>query len=218
MNLAAHTLSPYHPRAAVVYSIRKMFSYYGRLGLLTTPVDVARRRLLKNALIAAPAILAARYSEPVEAASESRRIALVNTHTNESLEATYFKAGNYQHDVLKQLNQVLRDHRTGDVGVIDPALFDQLFDVARAAGTDPRFEVISGFRSAASNEMLRTQSNGVARRSLHLEGKAIDVRLEDVASERLCEVALELSRGGVGYYAKSDFVHLDTGRVRRWRG
>ena len=90
--------------------------------------------------------------------------------------------------------------------------------MAHAAGAEPRFEVISGFRSAASNEQLRAQGNGVARRSLHLDGKAIDVRLKGVKCARLCEVALELERGGVGLYSKSDFVHLDTGRVRHWRG
>lgn len=182
------------------------------------PPNLARRRLLKSALLAAPAIIAARYAGPVEAATESRRIGLLNTHTSESLEAVFFKAGEYQSNVLRQLNRILRDHRTGDVGAIDPKLFDQLFDVADAAGVDPEFEVISGFRSAASNELLRSHSNGVARRSLHLEGKAIDVRLKDVKSERLCEVALDLGRGGVGLYRKSDFVHLDTGRVRHWSG
>jgi uncharacterized protein YcbK (DUF882 family) len=182
------------------------------------PPNLARRRLLKSALLAAPAIIAARYAGPVEAATESRRIGLLNTHTSESLEAVFFKAGEYQSNVLRQLNRILRDHRTGDVGAIDPKLFDQLFDVADAAGVDPEFEVISGFRSAASNELLRSHSNGVARRSLHLEGRAIDVRLKDVKSERLCEVALDLGRGGVGLYRKSDFVHLDTGRVRHWSG
>jgi uncharacterized protein YcbK (DUF882 family) len=182
------------------------------------PLSLARRRLLRSALIAAPAIIAARYSLPAEAATGSRRIGLFNTHTSESLEAVFFTAGGYQRNVLRQLNQILRDHRTGDVGAIDPALFDQLFDVAAAAGADPEFEVISGFRSATSNEMLRAHSNGVARRSLHLDGKAIDVRLKGVRCERLSEVALDLARGGVGLYRKSDFVHLDTGRVRRWLG
>lgn len=196
----------------------EFYRYYSQLGMLTAPVDASRRRLLKGALIAAPAIVAARYSEPAEAASESRQIAFFNTHTDETLEIIYYSAGEYRKDALEKLNVVLRDHRTGDVGKIDPALFDQLVDVAHAAGADPRFEVISGFRSAASNEKLRAQGNGVARRSLHLDGKAIDVRLKGVKCARLCEVALDLERGGVGLYSKSDFVHLDTGRVRHWRG
>jgi uncharacterized protein YcbK (DUF882 family) len=196
----------------------RIFKYCEQLGMLATPLDGSRRRLLKSALIAAPAIIAARYSEPVEAASGSRKIAFFNTHTDETLEITYYSAGEYRKDALDQLNVLLRDHRTGDIGRIDPALFDQLVDVARAAGADPSFDVISGFRSAASNELLRSHSDGVARRSLHLDGKAIDLRLKGVKCSRLCEVALDLSRGGVGYYGKSDFVHLDTGRVRHWRG
>jgi uncharacterized protein YcbK (DUF882 family) len=121
-------------------------------------------------------------------------------------------------DALGQLNRLLRDHRTGEVGTIDPALFDVLCEVAGSCHADPVFEVISGFRSTASNEMLRTQGGGVARQSLHLKGMAIDVRLRGVACSHLRDVGLELARGGVGYYPKSDFVHLDTGRVRTWSG
>ncbi len=189
-----------------------------RLEFSGREVDLTRRRLLKNALMATPAIVAARYSGPVEAAAESRQLALFNTHTGESLEVSYFAAGEYVGHALQQLNHFLRDHRTGESGVMDPGLFDYLNDVAQAARADPRFEVISGFRSAASNEMLRAQGGGVARSSLHLKGQAIDVRLQGVGGERLNEIALRVARGGVGYYAKSDFVHLDTGRVRRWRG
>lgn len=196
----------------------KIFSDYGKLGSLKVPVALTRRRLLRSVVVAAPALIAARYSEPVMAAAESRTIALFNTHTGESLEVTYFAAGGYQDEALRRLNTFLRDHRTGDVGVMDPALFDYLTDVAQAAGADPSFEVISGYRSPASNEMLRAQGSGVARNSLHLQGKAIDVRLKGVGSDRLSEVALDLARGGVGYYARSDFVHLDIGRVRSWRG
>jgi uncharacterized protein YcbK (DUF882 family) len=94
-----------------------------------------------------------------------------------------------------------------------------LHQVAQAAHADPSFEVISGFRSASSNELLRAQgSGGVARNSLHLKGMAIDVRLLGCGCERLSEIGLKLACGGVGYYPKSDFVHLDTGRVRSWRG
>lgn len=191
---------------------RAQFEFRGR------EIDLTRRRLLKSALIAVPTIIAARYSEPVDGAAESRHVALFHTHTGESLELTYFAAGEYLPDALRRLNSFLRDHRTGETGLMDPALFDCLHEVARATGVDPRFEVISGFRSAASNEMLRAQEGGVARNSMHLKGKAIDVRLKGIGSDRLSEAARELARGGVGYYGKSDFVHLDTGRVRSWRG
>jgi uncharacterized protein YcbK (DUF882 family) len=179
---------------------------------------LTRRRLLRNVLIAAPTLFLARYTGRVEAAAESRQLALFNTHTGEALEIRYFAEGAYVTESLRQLNHVLRDHRTGEVGVIDPALYDVLHEVAAAAHADPSFEVISGFRSAASNEMLRSQGGGVARKSLHLQGMAIDIRLRGVACGRLCDIGLDLARGGVGYYPRSDFVHLDTGRVRSWRG
>jgi uncharacterized protein YcbK (DUF882 family) len=183
------------------------------------PRNLTRRQVLKNAVIAAPALFLARYTGYVEAATpRTRRIALLNTHTSESLETAYFADGAYVTGALVQLNQLLRDHRTGEIGTIDPALFDVLHTIAGTCHADPMFEVISGFRSAASNERLRTQGGGVARQSLHLRGMAIDVRLRGVACTHLRDVGLELARGGVGYYRKSNFVHLDTGRVRSWTG
>jgi uncharacterized protein YcbK (DUF882 family) len=180
---------------------------------------LTRRQVLKSAAIAAPALFLARYAGYAEAATtQARRIALLNTHTDESLEIAYFADGAYVTDALAQLNRLLRDHRSGEIGTIDPALFDVLHSVAGTCHADPMFEVISGFRSATSNEMLREQGGGVARRSLHLKGMAIDVRLRGVACIHLRDVGLELARGGVGYYRKSNFVHLDTGRVRSWAG
>lgn len=183
------------------------------------PRILTRRQALKSALIAAPALFLARYAGHAEAATtQTRRIALLNTHTDESLEIVYFANGAYVTDALAQLNHLLRDHRSGEIGTIDPALFDVLHSVAGTCHADPMFEVISGFRSTTSNEMLREQGGGVARRSLHLKGMAIDVRLRGVACIHLRDVGLELARGGVGYYRKSNFVHLDTGRVRSWAG
>lgn len=147
----------------------------------------------------------------------TRSITFTNTHTGETVTARYF-AGTYDPMALAELNRVLRDHRTNEVGSMDPTLFDYLYDVAASAGVEPHFEVISGFRSATSNAMLRQKSSGVSEKSQHLLGKAIDVRLRGVRTSRLRDLALELKRGGVGYYERSDFVHLDTGRVRRWAG
>lgn len=194
----------------------RIFNQYGKLQLSWR--GLSRRRMLESALVAAPALLTVPGARPPHAAAESREVALFNTHTGESLEVTFFAAGDYQDAALRRLDALLRDHRTGDVGVMDPALFDYLAAVARAARAEPRFEVISGYRSAKSNEMLRARGGGVARNSLHLRGKAIDVRLKGVATDRLYRTALDLALGGAGYYAKSDFVHLDTGRVRSWRG
>lgn len=147
-----------------------------------------------------------------------RALSMVSTHTGENLQVRYFEGGEYLPDALARLNRLLRDHRSGDVSPIDPKLFDQLHALATCAGCTPHFEIISGYRSPATNEKLRQGSSGVARRSLHMDGKAIDVRLGGVPTAKLRDLALALGGGGVGYYAKSNFVHLDTGRVRTWAG
>jgi uncharacterized protein YcbK (DUF882 family) len=118
--------------------------------------------------------------------------------------------------VLDDLNHFLRDFRTGDAAEMDPAVFDILHEIQRRSGSAGTFEVISAYRSPATNEMLRDKSSGVAKNSQHLLGKAIDVRLTDLDTAELRDVALSLGRGGVGYYHDSDFVHVDTGSVRQW--
>jgi uncharacterized protein YcbK (DUF882 family) len=145
-----------------------------------------------------------------------RSVSFVHTHTGEKLTAAYWKDGEYQAEVLQQVNHVLRDFRTNEVHVIDPALLDVLFELRTKVGSAGAFHVISAYRSPKTNEMLRQSSNGVAEHSMHMLGKAIDVRLESIPTERLAEVARSMRRGGVGYYRASDFVHVDTGRVRYW--
>ena len=119
-------------------------------------------------------------------------------------------------NVFSRLDAFLRDHRTGDEHPIDPALYDILNDLRLATGTRSPFHVISAYRSPRTNSMLQENGRGVAKGSLHLQGRAIDVRLADVGSASLRDAAVELQRGGVGYYRGPDFVHVDTGRVRRW--
>jgi len=150
------------------------------------------------------------------AAGERRVVSFVHTHTGEQLSAAYFEDGGYRSDVLQQVNVLLRDFRNDTVHPIDPAVLDQLFVLRSLAGSAEPFQVISGYRSPATNAALREKSSGVAEHSLHMDGRAIDVRLAGVASEKLARLALERSSGGVGFYRVSDFVHLDTGRVRSW--
>ena len=145
-----------------------------------------------------------------------RILSFAHTHTGESLTVQYFSDGAYLSEGLARLDTLLRDHRSGDEHPIEPTLFDILNDLRLTTGTREPFQVISGYRSPKTNAKMRSAGRGVAKRSLHMDGRAIDVRLADVKSSVLRDAALELRRGGVGYYRKSDFVHVDTGRFRTW--
>jgi uncharacterized protein YcbK (DUF882 family) len=146
-----------------------------------------------------------------------RHLRLYNTHTGERLDVVYRRGDAYVEEGVRTLERHLRDHRTGDVHAFDPRLFDVLSDLAEAAGMpDGEFQVISGYRSPKTNEMLRGRTTGVAKNSLHMRAQALDVRLPGIETSKLRDVALRLGRGGVGYYAHSDFIHVDLGRVRRW--
>lgn len=147
---------------------------------------------------------------------QERVLSLVNTHTRERLSVPYFGNGVYLQEGLDRLKHLLRDHRTGDAHPIDPGLFDLLHDLRLATGARAPFQIISGYRSAATNAHLRESGGGVASRSLHMDGRAIDVRLPGVPLADLRDAAIELRAGGVGYYARERFVHIDTGRVRTW--
>lgn len=172
-----------------------------------------RRQILKIAALALPAASLPRLGL---ASSGPRRLRFYHTHTGEKLDVVYHENGAYLPDALDEINHVLRDFRSDDVFRMDPALLDFLHAAQNRVGSTGSAEIISAYRSPATNEMLRQNGGGVARRSQHLKGKAIDVRLTDVTTEDLRRASLDLARGGVGYYPKSDFVHLDTGRVRWW--
>ncbi len=147
---------------------------------------------------------------------DERSLSFYHTHTQKTLEVTYAVGGEYVESALEEINDFLGDFRTGDAVVIDPVLLDIIYDVRASLGSNDTYEVISAYRSPKTNQMLRDASSGVAKKSQHLLGKAIDVRLRNVASSDLRDAALRMKRGGVGYYEKSNFVHIDTGRVRRW--
>lgn len=148
----------------------------------------------------------------------TKRIGLLNLHTNERLDVEYFRDGEYRPDALTAVEVVLRDFRTGERHMIDPGLLDYLAEIAHTVGTDPAFSVISGYRSPQTNAQLHEKSPGVAQHSLHMEGRAIDVRLTGIDCASLASRSEALQRGGVGYYRASDFVHLDTGKFRTWKG
>jgi uncharacterized protein YcbK (DUF882 family) len=149
-------------------------------------------------------------------AAAERSLAFYNTHTGEQLITTYWVRGNYIEDSLEAINHVLRDHRTNEIKNIDPSLLDLLFALRNDLATQQPFFVISGYRSAETNAVLHAQSSGVAVNSLHRDGKAIDIRTPGRALETVRKAAVALKGGGVGFYPKSDFVHVDVGRVRYW--
>lgn len=165
-----------------------------------------------------PGILAAGlFLSPEPAVSiDERRLTFYHTHTAKRLDVVYARGGEYVESALDDVERFLSDFRTGDRKTIDPELLDLLYELRESLGSDGTFEVISAYRSPKTNEMLRKRSGGVARKSQHVVGKAIDVRLRDVSLVRLRDTAIAMERGGVGYYEASNFVHLDTGRVRRW--
>jgi uncharacterized protein YcbK (DUF882 family) len=147
---------------------------------------------------------------------DKRSLAFYNLHTGEALNVCYYDQGRYRPEALDSINLILRDFRTGEIKAIDPLLLDQLYAVKCRIRPRTPFHVISGYRCPATNAMLRKISTGVARASLHTKGRAIDIRLPGYNTRRLHDLCVKLKAGGVGYYPKSDFVHLDTGRVRTW--
>lgn len=151
--------------------------------------------------------------------SSARSLAFDHTHTRERINLVYAVGGDYVPDALTTLNRFLRDHYSGSVGRMDPQLFDLLHQVRLALGGKSlsAYEVISGYRCPETNNHLRqSRGGGVAKRSLHMEGQAIDVRIPGVPLAELRDAAVSLQAGGVGYYPREQFVHIDTGRVRHW--
>jgi len=174
------------------------------------------RRAFLRGLAVVPGLCVLAPWEAEAARGAARGVAFEHAHTGAKLSLIYWADGKYLPEALFRIDRFLRDHRTGEIHPIDPKLLDLLHQVQRRVGSRAPFEMISGYRSVATNERLRRQGHRVARRSLHMVGKAIDIRLPDVNTRRLRDVAVGMRGGGVGYYPQSNFVHLDTGRVRRW--
>ncbi len=148
--------------------------------------------------------------------SAERSLSFYNTHTGENIKAVYWSDGAYVPQALVDINCILRDYRTGEVKEIDAALLELLFALQQKLESKGSFHIISGYRSPETNSLLSIISKGVAKDSLHVEGKAIDIRLPGYELKSLQRAAAGLRRGGVGYYPLSDFVHVDVGRIRYW--
>jgi uncharacterized protein YcbK (DUF882 family) len=173
----------------------------------------------RRQLLGAAAAFAAGFARPASASAAPRILSLENLHTGEKLRAEYWTAGAYLPDAPKAIVRILRDFRTGEIHPINPRLLDLLSHLHGQMETTSPFQVISGYRSPATNAGLRQGGHsGVASKSLHMEGIAIDVRIPGKPLAGLHRAALSLHSGGVGYYPASNFVHVDIGRVRRWSG
>ena len=158
-------------------------------------------------------------SSPQSSSREGQEhlLLLYNTHTAERIELVYRRGSHYIPNALAKLDYFLRDHRTGDVHRFDPRLYDILSDLTVAIGhPGGEIDIVCGYRTSSTNESLRAHTTGVAKNSLHIQAEAIDLRMPGIDTLKLRKAALALRRGGVGYYPHSDFIHVDTGRVRRW--
>jgi uncharacterized protein YcbK (DUF882 family) len=180
-----------------------------------------RRAFLKSSLfLAAPTLsipALAKTSQPaLQPATGERVLRLYNTHTGEKLKSVFWVEGEFIPDAMKDINKVLRDHRSNKIAQIDPELLLLLTQLNDKLDNNRELHIISGYRSPESNAKLHAASGGVARRSLHMDAKAIDIRLPGKDLKMLHKAAMSLQGGGVGYYADSQFVHMDTGRVRYW--
>jgi uncharacterized protein YcbK (DUF882 family) len=180
---------------------------------------ITRRDFLKLAAGSAlttmvpPAFARTDLLEPTKG---ERVLDLQSIHTGEKISATYWADGSYIPEEIAEIDRVLRDHRSNEVMAMDHKLYDLLYTLQQQVEKPGTYQIISGYRSPATNEKLRGASSGVAKRSLHMRGKAVDIRLPGVELKHLRQAALSLRAGGVGYYPRSNFIHVDTGRPRFW--
>ena len=178
-------------------------------------LGVGRRHFFKSgigvcAMLALPSVCARTTN------NREKQLAFLNLHTGERIRSTYWVEGSYIPEELQIIENLLRDHRTGELHTIDTRLLDMLQLLQKQIGARKEFHVISAYRSPKTNAMLASRSNKVVKKSLHLYGRAIDIRLPEYSLSELRKAALSLKIGGVGYYPKSNFIHIDTGRVRFW--
>ena len=181
------------------------------------PQDFERRSFIKLSagILAAVFTPQAVFARARNLLHDERQLSLYNLHTDERLNVCYCRNGVYDQKALQTIDRILRDHRTGEVHPIEPRLLDLLHALSVKTGSN-RFHIISGYRSPATNSMLRKDGRKVASRSLHTRGMAVDIRMPDLDTELLYEFAVDLERGGAGHYPGRNFVHVDVGRVRSW--
>jgi uncharacterized protein YcbK (DUF882 family) len=177
------------------------------------------RRVSRRAALGALALLMAGGTparSAIVAAHDTRKLKIEHLHTDERLDITYFRNGRYDTEALRKLSYCLRDHRDGTVHAIDPRVLDYLHDLSVKLGITQRIGIVCGYRSPKTNALLRASSNGVAKRSLHMQGMALDIRIPGMRVSTIGKAAIAMNRGGVGLYSRSNFVHIDCGDPRTW--
>jgi len=179
--------------------------------------NIDRRTFMKlGGMISAAALLPDTLLASDDTKIFEKSLSFYNLHTGETLRSTYWAEGNYISGSLDEINHILRDHRTNTVMPMNIELLDLLFDIRNKLDSKSPYQIISGYRSPKTNNALRKNSSGVAKKSLHMEGKAIDINLNGVDLSMLRKVAMHQKKGGVGFYPASNFIHVDVGRVRYW--
>ncbi len=181
--------------------------------------NVDRRLFLKGGLtLSAAALISTIGVTPAFAAPKGGRydFSVHNMHTGDTYKGIYRVGNQYLPEAFEEINHALRDHRTGDVFPIDPRVIDIAAAVHKMSGSKKEFQILSGYRSPKTNNKLRGKSTGVAKQSLHMSGQAMDLKLPDVSNSRLRQLAIKLKAGGVGYYPRSGFIHVDSGQFRTW--
>ncbi len=175
-----------------------------------------RASLALSAAAFSPSVLSQEYPTYAQANPSQRRLRMLNVNTREQLDVVYWKDGNYVHDHIGQLNYFMRDHHRNEAAQMHVRLYDSLYLLHSALETDSPISVLSGFRTQATNEMLRGKYTHVAKKSFHIKGRAVDFYIAGINNDKIQKTARDMNLGGVGYYTKAHFVHLDTGYPRHW--
>jgi uncharacterized protein YcbK (DUF882 family) len=192
---------------------------FNKEGTTTESAGISRRELLfLGVATAVSTVIPSGVVDAAESLVPEKKLSFTNTHTDEHLTARYWYQGEYLPAELAKINHVLRDHRTGEINPIDTDLLDLLYNLQRKILADEPFHIISGYRSPQTNAALRKKSRGVAKNSLHQFGKAVDIRIPGYNLKTLMSTAKQLRGGGVGYYPHLNFIHIDVGSIRSWRG
>ena len=179
-------------------------------------IEVSRRSFLKKSAIITGAVMMSQ-SEMLAATGEKKILKLHNVHLNKTFYAPFFEKNYYKLSGLFEVNKAFVDYRAREMTRIDVKLINLMYEIKQELGYDKQFNIVSGYRSPETNAALSKRREGVAKNSYHIKGQAVDIYVPNVSLRKLRDVAMGLGKGGVGYYPRSNFLHVDVGPVRSWR-